>query len=69
VYANNIYVSSVSGSDSAGDGSIHNSFKTLTRALEYAETFADTIPITINLSSGQGIQRECCCESYFNFYC
>ena len=52
VYANNIYVSSVSGSDSVGDGSIHNSFKTLTRALEYAGTFADTIPITINLSSG-----------------
>jgi hypothetical protein len=55
VYANNKHVKSVSGSDSSGDGSIHNSFKTLTRALEYAGTFADTIPITINLSSGQGI--------------
>jgi hypothetical protein len=47
-----IYMSSVNGNDSSGDGSIRNSFNTLTRALEYAGTFADTIPITINLSSG-----------------
>ncbi len=29
-------MSSVSGNDSSGDGSIRNSFNTLTRALEYA---------------------------------
>ena len=51
-YSNNIYVSSVSGSDSSGTGTISNSFKTLNKALQYASTFIDTIPITIMLSSG-----------------
>ena len=51
-FSYNLYVSNISGSDTAGDGKISNPYQTITKALAVANTIADTNPVIINLACG-----------------
>ena len=51
-FSYNIYVSNISGNDSSGTGQIGNPYKTIGRAVTYANTIADTNPVIINLACG-----------------
>lgn len=48
----NLYVSNVSGDDTTGDGRIVKPYKTIGRAVTFANTIPDSIPIIINLAAG-----------------
>jgi hypothetical protein len=48
----NFYVSSTSGSDTTGTGTISNPFQTIANALDIANTIPDTAQITIILAAG-----------------
>ena len=51
-FSYNIYVSNVSGNDTTGTGQIGNPYKTINKAVTYANTISDSNPVIINLASG-----------------
>jgi len=51
-FSYNIYVSNVSGSDTTGTGQIVNPYKTIAKAVLYANTIADTNTVIIVLACG-----------------